>query len=256
MTIAGTREAFRQFGELKTSVTDWTRTSILGNLLVFAGGTTESPGAQPQTILLAQSYTACKGERSLFATQQSRPASKPKAAASEHAKTSGSLAENSLDPRGLDALAQSLSAARDKGTREQLIVKLIPQVSEIAKTLGTEFDAHEATETTVRARNAGEAGAMRTRVATELKKLGLRRVYVRVAKLEGEQRDGNVLMAHLPETFALELKSLAGLPAAPASESAPQVMAPQVESLPVEQFDLNFFNASHASLGCDSDPLN
>jgi hypothetical protein len=251
MTIAGTREAYRQFGELKTSVTDWTRTSILGNLLVFAGGTTESPGAQPQTILLAQSYTACKGERSLFATQQSRPASKPKAVSAEHAKI-----ENSLDPRGLDALAQSLSAARDKGTREQLIVKLIPQVSEIAKTLGTEFDAHEATETTVRARNAGEAGAMRTRVATELKKLGLRRVYVRVAKLEGEQRDGNVLMAQLPETFALELKSLAGLPAAPASESAPQVMAPQVESLPVEQFDLNFFNASHASLGCDSDPLN
>jgi hypothetical protein len=222
LTIAGTREAFRQFGELKSAATDWTRTSILGNLLVFAGGTTESPVAPSQTILLAETYHDCKGERSRPAAQAGRPASQPKAASAEHAKTSGSQSENSPDQRGLGALAQNLDAARQHGSREQLIVKLIPQVSEIAKTLGTEFDGREATETTVRARTLGEAGATHTRIAMELKKLGLRRVYVRVAKIE----------------------------------SVPQV-TPQDASLPVTSFDLNsFFYASHVSLGCDSELLN
>src|SRR5947209_2487871 len=93
LTIAGTREAFRQFGELKSAATDWTQTSIPGNLLVFAGGTTESASAPSQTILLAETYKDCKGERSRPAAQTGRPASQPKAASAEHAKTSESQSE-------------------------------------------------------------------------------------------------------------------------------------------------------------------
>ncbi|MDT7542249.1 MAG: hypothetical protein QOE33_2153 [Acidobacteriota bacterium] len=252
MTIAGTREAFRQFGELKSSINDWTRTSILGNLLVFAGGGAEASGAQSQALLLAETYTACKGQRSSPATQTSRPASKPKAASAEHMLIEKSLVEKSPDTRGLEGLAQSLSAARDNGSREQLIVKAIPQFSEIAKTLGAEFNEREAEKTTFR---AGESVATRTRVVAELRKLGLRRVYVRVAKMEGSPREVNVFHAHLPETFALELKSLAGLPDATTNESA-HTVAPQEASLPLDQFDRNLFYVSHASLDCDGDALN
>jgi hypothetical protein len=85
LALAGTREAFRQFSELKTSVADWTRTSILGNLLVFAADGAEAGSPQqPSTIFLAETYLACHGEKSHSAA--SRPASTTKAASAEHAK--------------------------------------------------------------------------------------------------------------------------------------------------------------------------
>lgn len=241
MTVAGAREAQRQFGELKSSVAEWTSASILGNVLVFAGGAPENPAAPSQTILIAdaRTYSNCKGERSPSAVQTSRPASQQKAAGAGNARTQKSPSETTSDARGIDALAHSLAAAaRDEKSSERLIVKLAPQVSEIAETLGGRLDEQVAAQTAIRARQSGEAEAARARVAAELKKLGMRKVFVRVATTEVGARAGSAFRTISPDatTGVHELRTPAGFRGVALDESAPSA-AP----LPVDQQDLNCF---------------
>jgi hypothetical protein len=282
MALAGTREAFQQFNELKTSVSDWTRTSILGNLLVSAAGATEeagnAPATQPTTtILLAQTRLACTGERARSATQASRPASKTKAANTEHAKmnekfnTAPGFGELSMrfvaTPRELHKI--------EVKTREQSVAVAIPQIAELAKTWDA-GDATKATQQAVRAREGVEAGAGRARVAAELKKLGLRKVFVRVAR-EGGAFEEKQVFTFEPHTFAtaFALRSLAGLDDVTAEASAATDATAHVKgscdasskddsssdnlsSAPAQGFDINsIFNnpATTSSLNCDSDPL-
>ncbi|MDQ3908606.1 MAG: hypothetical protein M3268_09730 [Acidobacteriota bacterium] len=241
MTVAGAREAQRQFGELKSSVAEWTSASILGNVLVFAGGAPENPAAPSQTILIAdaRTHSNCKGEHSpAAAVLTSRPASQQKAAGAEHARTEKSPSETTSDVRGLDALAHSLAAAREQKSREQLIVRFAPQVSQIAEAWGEQLNEQVAAQTAIRARQTGEAEAARARVASELKKLGLRKVFVRVATTEVGARAGGASKPISPAapTGALELRTPAGFRGVALDESAPSA-AP----LPVDQQDLNCF---------------
>jgi hypothetical protein len=255
MTLAGTREAFRQFSELKASVNEWTRTSILGNLLVFAADGAQATGAQPQTVVLAQTYLPCKGEHTHSAAPASRPASRTKAVNSEHAKT-----ERIERAAGFDGLAMRFATSRDVKSSERVVVHIVPQIAEIEKTLGAGLDDDEAAQMAVRARAAGEAGAARTRVVAEWKKFGLRKVFVRVARREGAAEQEKTFTFRLPEAFApaFDLKSLAGLDAVPTqTEVAPEVTPHGVDQ-PSEQFDFSsIFDlpATPTSFGCDSDPL-
>jgi hypothetical protein len=253
MALAGTREAFRQFSALKASVTDWTQTSILGNLLVFASDGSDAASTQPQTILLAQTYLACnRGEQTHSAAPASRPASRTKALNSEHAKT-----ERVERAASLDGLAMRFAASRDVKSGERVFVRVVPQIAEIEKAFGAGLDEHEAAQEAVRAR---EAGAARGRVVAELKKLGLRKVFVRVARREGAAEQEKVFAFRLPEAFApaLDLKSLADFNAVQTPEVAPGVAPQGATTLPDESLDFSsVFNlpATPASFSCDSDPL-
>jgi hypothetical protein len=281
MALAGTREAFRQFDELKTSVSDWTRTSILGNLLVSAAGSTEEDGsAQPQpphTILLAQTRLACEGERLRSATQASRPASKTKAANNGHAE----LNEKFDSVHGMGELSLRFAATPrelhriEVKTREQSFVAVAPQLAELAKTWGADAEP-KAVEQAVRAREGVEAGAGRARVAAEWKKPGLRKVFVRVAR-EGGAFEEKQVFAFEPRAFAtaFDLRSLAGLDSEVAettvttnataqdkvscdSLSKDNSSSDDSSSAPAQGFDSNsIFNnpAATYSLNCDSDPL-
>lgn len=258
MALAGTREALRQFSELKASVADWTQTSILGNLLVFAPDGTQATATQPQTILLAQTYLACtKGEQTHSAVQPSRPASRTKALNSEHAKT-----ERIERAASLDGLAMRFATSRDMKSSERAVVRILPQIAEVERAFGAGVDEHEATQMAVRAREAGEAGAAaRWRVAAELKKLAGRKVFVRVARRDGDAAaQEKVLAIQLPAAFApaLDLKSLAGFDAVQAQGVAPVVAPQNATTLPDESLDFSsVFNlpATPASFSCDSDPL-
>lgn len=239
MAAAGAREAQRQFGELKSSVAEWTSASILGNVLVFAGGAPERSAAPPQTVLIADARTsACKGEHSPSAVQIIRPASQQKAAGAGSARTEKSLSEATPEARGLDALAHSLAAARDEKSRERLIVKLAPQASEIAEAWGEALNEQAAAQTAIRAREAGGAEAARARVAAELKKLGVRKVFVRVATAQVGAGAGSTFKSISPAAPAgvLELRTPAGFRGVAFDESAPSA-AP----LPVDQHDLDCF---------------
>jgi hypothetical protein len=241
MTVAGAREAQRQFGELKSSLAEWTSASILGNVLVFAGGAPDSSTTPSQTILIAdaRTYSNCKGSHSPAAVQTSRPASQQKAAGAGSARTEKSLSEITPDVRGFDALAHSLAAAaRDEKSSERLIVKLAPQVSEIAETLGEQLDGQAAAQTAIRARGTGGAEAARARVAVELKKLGMRKVFVRVATTQVGASAGSALkpISLTAPLGVLELRTPAGFRGVSLDEGAPSA-AP----LPVDQQDLNCF---------------
>jgi hypothetical protein len=252
ITLAGAGEALRQFDSLKTSVNDWTRTSILGSLLVYAADGAQTPAqvAQP-TVLLAHASAAsrCAGENSTPAARESRPASRTKVvAADEHARESEKLA------RTLDEMSMAFSATPDAPkksmAREEFVFKVMPRAADWAKP-GASFDEHEAAQA-VRAREGVEAGAARTRVAAELKKLGLRKVFVRVAQVEG---------VSLPaEAFELRLSEPAP-PAAPAAKPhaglGDEAPAAGAHDAPAESSDfVTIFNtpAPTASLNCDSDP--
>jgi hypothetical protein len=282
MALAGTREAFRQFDELKTSVGDWTRTSILGNLLVSAAGATEEDGnAQPQqptTILLAQTRLACEGERLRSATQASRPASKTKAANTGHAK----LNEKFSNAPGIGELSLRFAATPrelhriEVKTREQSFVAVAPQLAELAKTWGASVEP-KAVEQAVRAREGVEAGAGRARVAAEWKKLGLRKVFVRVAR-EGSAFEEKQVFAFEPHAFAtaFDLKSFAGLDDAVAEASVATVTTDATtqdrvscdslskdnssgdnsSSAPAQGFDSNsIFNNPAVTFSLNCDPL-
>lgn len=249
MTAAGAREASQQFGEWKSSVAEWTSASILGNVLVFAGSS-DASAAPRQTVLIADARTssACKGERSpAAAVQPSRPASQTKAADAVRAKTEKSLSETTPNARDFDALAHSLAAAHDAKLREQFVFKLVPQVSEIAETLGEQLDEHTFVRTAFRVRQTGEAGAGRARAVAELKKQGLRKVYVRIAQAEAGARGGYAFKTlstpGLPGVF--EFTSPAEPRGASLEESAPE--APRGPAVPVDQQDLNCFFKSPGS---------
>jgi hypothetical protein len=262
MALAGLSEASRQFDALKSSVSDWTRTSILGNLLVFASDGAGEPGAtQPQpTVLLAETYLACHGEKSHSAA--SRPASTTKAASAGHAKQ----IEGSSRARSADELAMRFAAARVFDTssaksREQIVMKIVPQIAELAKELDAVNDDEAAGA--VRAREAGEArAAAHVRAAAELKKLGLKRVFVRVARFSDAEAQKQVFTFRLPESLPTTpgVWSLASL--GDEDEPTPAVApsgAPAAPTTPDATFEFHtIFNAPHASntsFNCDSEPL-
>lgn len=238
MAVAGAREAQRQFGELKSSLAEWTSGNILGNVLVFAGAS-DSSSIPSQTILIADARTPSKcGERPAATVQVSRPASQQKAADVERAKTEKSLTETTPNARGLDALAHSLAASRDDKSREDVIVRVAPQLSVIAETLGEEIGEHAAVQAAFRARESGEAEAARARVAAELKKLGMRKVFVRVATTGVGARGVNnfkVISPAAPPGVS-EPRSPAGFRGVALDEASPSA-AP----VPVDQQGLNCF---------------
>jgi hypothetical protein len=258
MALAGLREASQQFSELKSSAAEWSQTSILGNLLVFASDSAEESGTpQPQpTILLAQTYLACRGEKSHSVA--SRPASATKAASAEHAK----VIERSTRAQSTGELAMRFAVPREWNTseaksREQFVVKVAPQIAELAKEFGGVIDDEAAGA--VRAREAGEArAAAHTRAAAELKKWGLKRVFVRVARSQDADAEKKVFAFRLPEMLptTFDVKSLASL-SDETAEPTPAV-APNVP-VPADAFDIKaIFNAppaSNTSFNCDSDPL-
>ena len=254
ITLAGAGEALTQFDALKTSVNDWTRTSIFGSLLVYAADGTMSPArdAQP-TVLLAHAAVPDGCGKSTSAARESRPASRNRVAAQGHARVAEKLA------RGLEELAMSFAATPDapkkSKAREEFVFKVMPRVAEAAKSAGVSFDEREAMQA-VRAHKGVEAGAARTRVAAELKKFGLRKVFVRVAQLEGLSLPAAALEFRMPEPVAPgpAAKPHAGLGdeahdgdadgGAPARAHAPSLDC-------VTLFDTP---ATTVSLDCDSDP--
>lgn len=253
ITLAGASEALTQFDSLKTSVNDWTRTSILGSLLVYAADGAEAPtqSAQP-TVLLAHASAAngCAGEKSTAAALASRPASRTRVAVNQHERVAEKLT------RGLDDLAMSFAATPDAQTkseaREEFIFRVMPRVADAAKSPGMGVDEREAMQA-VRAHPGVEAGAARTRVAAELKKLGLRKVFVRAARVEGMSLPAEAFEFRLTEPTAPPApvaKPHAGL-----GDEAPERDAPA--HAPAEPSDfVSLFNtpAPTVSLNCDSDP--
>ena len=141
MALAGTREAYQQFAGLKDSVADWTRTSILGNLLVSAAGSDgaapDSPAAQQQPVVLlaAQTRPPCPFARVRAASQPSQTSRAVNAsdASTEHAR----FAARQGVAAG-DWIAASLDAARAKSgkaeakARERMLVKSVPQFAELS----------------------------------------------------------------------------------------------------------------------------
>lgn len=257
LTAASASEASRQFGEWKSSVAEWTRASILGNMLVFAASDAETSDAEPQTVLLAETFKACKGATAPATAQPSRPASRTKAASTEHAKMTDSLPQSSVAARDTEELASSLTTTRDAKSRARVLVRVVPDVSEIARTLGSDFDEHAVVEAAFRARESGEAGAAaRTRAFAELKKLGLRKVYVRVAKMESAHEGVKVfeMLSPVAPPRALEPDAPAFVRGVMTLESAPEA-TPIGAALPVDQSSfINFFDdpASLVSPGCES----
>jgi hypothetical protein len=251
IALAGASEALTQFDSLKTSVNDWTRTSILGSLLVYAADGAQSPErVTPPAVLLAHASAAngCAGEKSTPAALASRPASRNRVAVNEHERVAERLT------RGLDELAMSFAATPNAQTklkaREEFVFKVMPRIADAAKSLGT--DEHEAMQA-VRAPAGVEVGAARTRVAAELKKLGLRKVFVRVARVEGVSLPAEAFEFRLTEPTmppAPVAKPHAGL-----GDDAPDGDAPA--HAPAESSDfVSLFNppAPTVSLNCDSDP--
>jgi hypothetical protein len=252
IALAGASEVLTQFDSLKTSVNDWTRTSILGSLLVYAADGAQSPErVTPPTVLLAHASAAngCAGEKSTPAALASRPASRIRVAVNEHER----VAEKSA--RGLEELAMSFAATPNAQTkskaREEFVFRVMPSIADAAKSLGAGSDEYEAMHA-VRAPAGVEAGAARTRVAAELKKLGLRKVFVRVARVEG---------VSLPaEAFEFRLTEPA-LPPAPVAKPHAGLgdEVPERDAhAPAESPDfVSLFNTpapTVVSLNCDSDP--
>ncbi len=251
MTAAGASEASRQFGEWKSAAAEWASASILGNVLVFAGGASDTSAAPRQTVLVADAHasSACKGERSPAAAAPSgRPASQQKAAAGS-AKTEKSLSETTPEARDSDALAHSLVAARDQKMSERIVVKLVPRIGEIAETLNEQLGEQTTVRTAFRTRATVTAsgGAEAARAVAELKKLGLRKVYVRVAQAKGGARAGDAFRAFAPNGLpvAFEFTSPAEPRGASLEESAQEV--PRGAAVPVDQQDFNCFFKSPGS---------
>jgi hypothetical protein len=254
IALAGANEALTQFDSLKSSVNDWTRTSILGSLLVYAADGAQSPErVTPPTVLLAHASAAadgCTGEQSTPAARASRAASRTGVVA---LNVNGRVAEKPA--RGLDELAMSFAATPNAQTksraREEFVFRVMPNIADAAKSLGMDSDEHEAMQA-VRVREGVEAGAARTRVAAELKKLGLRKVFVRVAQVEGVGLPAEAFEFRLTEPAppAPVAKPHAGL-----GDEAPDGDAPA--HAPAESSDfVSLFNtpAPTVSLNCDSDP--
>jgi hypothetical protein len=258
ITLAGAGEALRQFDSLKTSVNDWTRTSILGSLLVYAADGAQSPArdAQP-TVLLAHASAApgCAGAKSTPAARESRPASRTRVVAvNEHGRVAEKLA------LGLDEMAMSFAATPDapkmSKAREEFVFKVMPRAADTAKWKwqGATFEEGGAARA-VRAREGVEAGAARTRVAAELKKLGLRKVFVRVAQVEGSSAPAAAFEFRLTEPAppAPAAKPRAGLgdetPDQDEREGAARAHAPSLDCATI--FDAP---APTVALNCDSDP--
>src|SRR5215212_9876573 len=155
ITLAGASEALRQFDSLKTSVNDWTRTSILGSLLVYAadGAQSPAPGAPPTVLLAHSSASPCAGEKSTLAARQSRPASRTRvvvAAADGHARVAEKLT------RGLGEMAMSFAATPDapkkSKARREFVFKVTHRAADLAKWQGATFDEVEAAHEAVRVR--------------------------------------------------------------------------------------------------------
>jgi hypothetical protein len=146
-------------------------------------------------------------------------------------------------------------------SREQIVVKVVPQIAELAKELGgvNEDEAAGA----VRAREAGEArAAAHVRAAAELKKLGLKRVFVRVARFSDAGTQKQVFTFRQTESLPTmpgvwSLSSLGDEPE-PTPAVAPSGV-PAAPTMPDATFDFHtIFNAPHASntsFNCDSEPL-
>jgi hypothetical protein len=251
ITLAGASEALRQFDSLKTSVNDWTRTSILGSLLVYAADGAQSPAraAQP-TVLLAHASAAapCPGERSTSVAREGRPASRNRVAADDHA------AEKRVPDEMAMSFAAMPHAPKKWKAREEFVFKFMPDLADAAKSMGADSDEHKAAQA-VRVREGVEAGAARARVAAELKKLGLRRVFVRVAQAGGVSFPAEAFEFRLPEPAppAPAAKPHAGL-----GDEAPGREAQDREAhAPAESTDfVTLFStpAPPVSLNCDSDP--
>jgi hypothetical protein len=136
---------------------------------------------------------------------------------------------------------------------------MTPEIAAVAKAFGAGLVEDEAVGT-VRVRDANEMRAARTRVATELKKLGLKKMFVRVARLDGEGVEKNVFAFRLPEMLPtpLDIRSLASLgdEPEPTTVVAPAPTAPTTTDA---TFSIShIFNAPPAptvSFNCDSDPL-
>jgi hypothetical protein len=250
LAVAG--EALTQFDSLKTSVNDWTRTSILGSLLVYAADGAQSPArdAQP-TVLLAHASAAadgCAGQRSTSAAREGRPASRTRIAANERAHA----AEESA--RGLGELAMGFAAEPNapmkSKVREEFVFKVMPRIAEAAKWQSAAVEEEEAAGA-VRARGGVEAGAARARAAAELKKLGLRKVFVRVAQAEGVSLPARAFEFRLPEPLppAPAAKPHAGL-----GDEAPDGEAHDAPAAAPGFVTLFSTPAPTASLNCDSDP--
>ncbi|MCA1816175.1 MAG: hypothetical protein LC746_07155 [Acidobacteria bacterium] len=277
MALAGTREAYQQLDGLKTSVGEWTRNSILGNLLVSAasGETADAPPAQQPTVLLAQSHTPCPFERAR-ALAQSSQLSQPRradarAANADHARAA---AQREAAPR-LGEFALNLGAARhgspkvDERTREELIVRAAPQIAELTNVLGSHAEVRALSEA-AHTREISEAD--RARVAAEWKRLGLRKVFVRVAR-EGGARTEKSFASPAPASFdprafasAFTFKTITGLDEATDAPPAPRANeashdAPSDDELsdaasPNSGFDSDGdCPAARPSLDCDGDPL-
>lgn len=253
ITLAGASEALTQFDALKASVNDWTRTSILGSLLVYAADGAGSPErATPPTVLLAHASAAsrCAGEKSTPAARESRPASRNRVAVNEHERVAEKLA------RGLDEMAMSFAATPDAPNewkaREEFSFKVMPSVADLSKLPGMSIGEHEALQA-VRAREGVEAGAARTRVAAELKKLGLRKVFVRVAQVEGVSLPAGAFEFRLREPVppAPAAKPHAGL-----GDEAPEAEGRDAATHAPSLDCVTLFNtpATTVSLDCDSDP--
>jgi hypothetical protein len=116
----------------------------------------------------------------------------------------------------------------------------------------------------VRARETGEArAAARVRAAAELKKLGLKRVFVRVARFSDAETQQKVFTFRQTESLPAMsgVWSLASLGDEPKPAVAPHgaPIAPAMPTMSEGTFDFHtIFNAppaSNTSFNCDSDPL-
>ena len=251
VTLAGASEALTQFDALKASVNDWTRTSILGSLLVYAADGAQSPARETQpTVLLAHAAASHGCGKSTSAALASRPASRTRVVAADgHARESGRLA------RTLGEVAMSFTAEPDAPkkwkAREEFVFKVMPRVADAAKSTGASFEDREAVREAVRAREGVEAGAARTRVAAELKRLGLRKVFVRVAQVEGLSLPPAAFEFRQPAPPPPAAKPHAGL-----GDDEPEADALDATAHAPSLDCFTLFNppATTVALNCDSDP--
>lgn len=251
LTLAGAREASRQFQQLRENVTDWTRTSVWGGLLVFAGSGAAGASARPTYLVANASAPACPTAKpraaSNAAARQSRQkgATPARAGATEvashgRAAAAEELAVRVVAPLLAEPAVEIALAGRGKG---KSLAGLGAELEALARYAGARYEA-----------DAARAGEWRAdaRAVTELVRLARKKAFVRVDQSEGPSKRGPVSAARWSELIppAHAAPRAAGAVPKPPARPKAEPRAATVDSDEDESF--NFTQAtSGVTLDCD-----
>jgi hypothetical protein len=251
LALAGAREASRQFRKLKTDVTDWTRTSVWGGLLVFAGGGTGAQAFARPTYLVSPAFAAtCPTQKPRAATTlTARVAAKPKAAEASRAwaapEAGRGHALNELSMKFVrPASGEGIEIARAERVDFDTFVRIVPALEDLADRADAKLGVEELRRQSQRVHD-GE------RIVRELERIGRKKVVWRVGEVEGL----------LKSVSAVEPpRALPGPPAASGAPRPPAAKKVEDRSAAEEAGETDSFSFVHTtgalSLNCDGGGTN